>query len=98
MKLLISDLGVSEMVFVLDRFYQIERGTIVSAIKNLLATECIEFENRDRVLAMLTYYEVRVLDLVDAYHAAMAHELSGSRIYSYDRDFDSLEDIQRLEP
>lgn len=43
-------------------------------------------------------YARKNIDYIDAYNAVLMRRLSLKAIYSYDKDFDKIEGIDRLEP
>jgi len=91
---------VADAVFVLSspRLYAVPRTDIQALLGRLLLIPQFEVESRDALLDALDLYAATNLDFGDAMIVA-SMGLAGSReLYSYDRDFDSLDSVNRKEP
>jgi predicted nucleic acid-binding protein len=55
-------------------------------------------QDRRVVLKALDLYAATALDFGDAYIVASMQRLGSRKVYSFDRDFDRIKEIQRLEP
>jgi predicted nucleic acid-binding protein len=96
--LVLTDVVVAEIVFVLESVYERPAAEVAGLVRSLLALRSIEAPALDLILRALELYELTRLDFADAYLAAAA-ELSGvSRIASFDRRFDRVPSIERVEP
>jgi len=95
--LLVTDLALAETVWVLQSFYNLHRGAIASALKDLIESTGIEVQNKARLLTALRNFAQTDENFVDAYHAAIAAAESIA-IASFDRDFDQFAGVKRVEP
>jgi predicted nucleic acid-binding protein len=55
-------------------------------------------QDRRAVLKALNLYASTTLDFGDAYIAASMDRMGSRTVYSFDRDFDRIKGIRRLEP
>ena len=93
-----SPLVIAEVVWVLEKFYKHPRGKIVSALVRILSLPGFDVDGKEILMTALGLYEIKNVDFIDAYHAVYATARGLSTIYSYDRDFDKLMGLQRVEP
>jgi len=96
-ELVLTDVTISEIVWVLSSYYENTRQEIVEKISSLVQLPSIKCGRRV-VLVALGLFQKFNIDWVDAYLAAYAGENGFSEIYSYDRDLDKVKKIKRLEP
>jgi predicted nucleic acid-binding protein len=98
-RLVTSEAVVAEIVYVLSsRTYGISRGQIAAALIPLLSSRGIRVEHKRSVLDALELYDRSNLDLEDCLSVAHTRRLRLNAIYSYDRDFDHVASVRRLEP
>jgi predicted nucleic acid-binding protein len=95
--LVITDLALAETAWVLQSFYSLDRAAIAAALKGVIQSTGIEVENRTLLLSALQHFAQTPVNLVDAYHAALA-AFQSIAIASFDRDFDQFAGIKRVEP
>lgn len=95
-KLAITDVNICEIVWVLESFYKKDRSFIANVLTGLLNLGNIE-SNKDVFLKTLKYYKNYKVDFNDAYLSSVGFK-DKANIYSYDKDFDKIPDIKRLEP
>lgn len=93
-----SETVVLEVVFTLERRYRQPRPLIRGAVMPLIELRGIELPAK-RVLhrAFELYVELN-LPFGDAHHAALMEQLKLTEILSFDKDFDLVPGIQRIEP
>ena len=96
-RLLISDVCIAELIWTLESYYREERFAIADKVESLLNTPGFEYSDIHLLFEAIKRYRSFTVDYIDAYHAAMAKKRSCD-IYSYDKDFDKLKDINRKEP
>ena len=97
-QLFISDIGIAEIVWVLESHYKLTVESVGQIVRNLLSTEGLIFENRDRLYDSVALYENHNIDFIDGYLSAVSKEKQLEAILSYDRDFDKVPGVKRLEP
>lgn len=94
-----TELVISEMVYVLSGpVVGRERREIAEALADLLEIPGLRLDGREVVRAALETWAAVKVDWADAYHAALVVARGESRLYSFDRDFDKLSGVERMEP
>jgi predicted nucleic acid-binding protein len=94
-----SESIVSEVVYVLSRAtYRVPRADVEAALGSALANSGLRMDYKDSVLRALEFWQESKLDFEDCLAIQHARRLALDGIYSYDRDFDRIPDIRRLEP
>lgn len=96
--LYISDMTIAEIVWVLESNYDFPNQAISQTVRNLLSTQSLQFENQERLFDAIAIYEDHNIDFIDAYLSAVVKEKKVKGIFSYDRDFDRVPGIRRIEP
>ena len=95
--LVLTDVSFAEIIWVLTSYYKLPKTQIVEKLKHILTLTVIE-ANKPCLFKALANYESHNLDYINAYLAAYAQGKKIREIYSYDRDFDKLPSIDRVEP
>lgn len=87
---------LTEIEWVLRNFYKREKEQITSFLEAIMGmNNIVVFEDANMKLAMI-YFKKYNIKLIDAIIASVVKE--GDVVVSYDRDFDKLPDIKRIEP
>lgn len=91
---------IADAVYVLSspRLYNLSREMIRDLLSSLIRWPSFKLEHKPAVLAALELYSAVHLDFGDAMLISFARHQSTPRLYSYDRDFDAVADIKRIEP
>lgn len=89
---------ISEIEWVLRSGYELERETIVSYLKQILAMSRLKIENRKILLRTLEFYEDSKVDWVDCINAFLAKKKGIKDACSYDKHFDKFDWLNRVEP
>jgi predicted nucleic-acid-binding protein len=97
-ELFVADVTIAEIIWVLESHYELSKNLIVQSMRSLLSCQEVLFENRERLFDAVTIYENHSVDYIDAYLAALGKTMNVHAILSYDRDFDKIPGIRRLEP
>jgi len=95
--LILSDVTISEIIWVLSSYYEEKKTDIIEKITALAHLPSIKC-NKKTILTALVLFKKHSIDWADAYLAAYAEESGLQEIYSYDRDLDKIKKIKRLEP
>lgn len=94
----ITPMAVAEMVWVLSGSpYGLTRADIRDGISALIEVPGLRVVDNRALLRALELYASMSIDFIDAYHGALAEE-TGSKVYSFDRDFDRIPGVIRLTP
>ena len=98
--LITSESVVAEVAYVLSSrsTYRIPRATIAVALRSILADPGFQIDHKEFVLRALDLWKDLNLDFADCLSIEHVRRDSLAGIYSYDRDFDRIPGIRRLEP
>lgn len=97
-KVFLPDLVIADVVWTLEKFYQVGKKRIKELLIPLLAAEGLICSNKGQILSALAFYSSKNIDWTDAFIAAYMIENEQPEIYSYDQDFDRLPELKRIEP
>ena len=95
-----TDLVVSEIVFVLSskKLYKLDRERIRELLLPLIELPGIKLPQKRLYRRVFELYTTQPIDYVDAFNAACLEHQPVTELYSYDKDFDRVESISRIEP
>lgn len=95
--LLLADLIVAECVYVLESFYEVERGVVASCMRAAISMASMKTIAAPVLLRALEVYEEDRVDFAEAYLVAQAETTGVGRILSFDRSLDRVPSVQRIE-
>jgi len=93
-----ADTVVFETAFLLERHYRQSKEVVRDTLLPLLELPGIVLPGKRRLRRAFDLYVDLNLPFADAYHAALMEQLKLDGIVTFDRDFDRIPGIQRLEP
>lgn len=93
-----SGLVIAELIWTLLSYYKVPKVEVIEKVSVILGTENLFIPDKDVLADALVLYARKNIDFIDAYHAVFMKYHGLREIYSYDEDFDTIEDIQRREP
>ena len=93
-----SDTVVFGMVFALERGHRRSKAEIRSALLPLLELPGIVLAGKRKFREVFRLYVDKNIPFADAHHAVMMRKLALSEVVSFDRDFNRIETVQRVEP
>lgn len=97
-KVAISPMVIFEVVFTLQRQYHVPKEQIRESLGDILSLRGVEIPNKQLFRRALDLYAQRPISFADAYNAAYMRSRKLSEIYTWDKDFDKIEGIIRMEP
>lgn len=97
-KVLMPDLVLADVIWTLERFYKQPKSKIQDILAPILALKGMHFSSKAAARRALQLYVQKNIDWTDAFVAAQMLSKKKNKIYSYDRDFDKVPGINRLEP
>lgn len=97
-RLYTTDMVIAEIVWVLESYYALVKSDVRCKVEKILNTRNLECENKDVIIEALIIYEEKNVDYVDAFNACLLKRKNIREAYSYDRHFDRIEWVDRLEP
>ena len=89
---------VFEAVYILEGFYRQRRDTVRNLVAPLLQWRNISISERDALRRAFDFYVEHNLSFADCYHAALAEKADPPQIVSFDRGFNRIRTIERIEP
>ena len=92
----ISPFVIIELEWVMRSFYKETKTDIVEFVESILAIDNLVVEKESDVQKAMVIFEKNNIKLVDAIIAELMHD--NDVIVSFDRDFDKLSNIKRVEP
>ena len=98
LKARISDTVVFETVFTLERHYRQPKAKIREALVALIELTGIVLPGKAQLRRAFELYIELNLPFADAHHAALMEHLQLEEIVSFDREFDRIPGIRRVEP
>jgi predicted nucleic-acid-binding protein len=93
-----TELVIAEIIWVLESFYELEKEEVQDKVEKILNTPNLICPHKDLILSALTLYSEKNIDYIDAYNALILKEKGIEELYSYDKDYDRIEWLNRLEP
>ena len=93
---------ISEIVWVLEKYYSWDKQEVCDNIEYILNTPNIKIRERKILLSAVKTYRELNIDFIDSYNYAYIKASNSSMIYSYDIHFEKLnkayKDIERMLP
>ena len=93
-----TSLVIAEVIWVLKKFYNWDKEEICNNVELILKTPNIRFNQRSVIVKAINLYKDKNISFIDAYNYSFIRANGVTEIYSFDRDFDELQDVKRLEP
>lgn len=93
-----TDIVIFETVFTLQRRYHLAKKDIAAAVLPLLQLRSMMLPGKRQYEEVFQLFIDLDLPFADAYHAVFAKRAGERQIVSFDRHFDSIPDIERIEP
>ena len=98
LKVRTSDTVIFETVFTLQRVYHQPKVAIRDAFLPLIELPGLVLPGKRRFRKVFTYYVDSNISFADAFHAVMMEGLKLKEIVSFDREFDRIPTVRRVEP
>jgi uncharacterized protein len=93
-----SGIVIAELIWTLSSYYKVPKAEVIEKISVIVGTESLFIPDKDVVADALVLYARKNIDYIDAYNAVFMKYQGLREIYSYDEDFDVVEEIKRREP
>ena len=93
-----TDLVIAEIVWVLESFYELPKNEIQDKVEKILNTPNLICPHKDLILSALILYSEKNIDYIDACNASILKENGIEELYSYDKHYDRIDWLTRLEP
>ncbi len=93
-----SGMVIAELIWTLLSYYKVPKTEVIQKVSVILGTENLLIPEKDVLADALVLYAGKNIDFIDAYNAVFMKYHGLREIYSYDEDFEAIEDIRRKEP
>jgi predicted nucleic acid-binding protein len=93
-----SGMVIAELVWTLLSYYKVQKAEVVEKVTVIVGTKSLSIPDKQIVADALVLFARKNIDFIDAYNAVFMRYHGLREIYSYDEDFELMEDIQRQEP
>jgi predicted nucleic acid-binding protein len=93
-----SGMVIAELVWTLLSYYKVPKAEVIEKVSVIVGTKNLSIPEKHIVADALVLYARKNIDFIDAYHAVFMRYHGLREIFSYDEDFELMEDIQRREP
>jgi len=97
-KVITSPLVIFETIYTLQSFYKVPRQLIKEQILSIISLRSLHLPDKNLYHRAFDLYVTKNISFADAYNAVYMQAEEVSHIYSWDRDFDKIDGITRLEP
>jgi uncharacterized protein len=97
-ELFTSEMVIAELIWTLLSYYKVSKAEVIEKLSIIVGTESLYIPDKNIIADALLLYSRRNIDYIDAYNAMFMKYYNSPEIYSYDQDFDLVEDIKREEP
>jgi len=97
-RVITSSLVIFETVFTLQSFYKVSRKKIKKLVSPILELRGLKLLDKEIYQLALDIYVKKNISFADAFNAAFILKKEIKEIYSYDEDFDRIEEIRRMLP
>lgn len=89
---------VFEVVFTLQRSYKIPKEVIRREVGKILSLRDLQLADRELCQNALNLYADQNIAFADAYHAIWMQRAGVTEVYSWDKEFDRVPSLTRIEP
>jgi len=93
-----SGMVIAELIWTLLSYYKVPKAEVIEKVSVILGTENLFVPDKDVLADAIVLYARKNIDFIDAYNAVFMKYHGLREIYSYDGDFETIEDIERKEP
>lgn len=93
-----SDIVIAELIWTLLSYYKASKADVIEKISIIVGTKNLFIPDKDIIADALVLYSRKNIDYIDAYNAVFMKYHEVDEIFSYDKDFDLIENIKREEP
>ncbi len=97
-KVITSSLVIFETVYTLQSLYKVPRPIIKEQILSIISMRNLSLPDKSLYYQAFNLYVTKNISFADAFNAAYMLAERVPNVYSWDRDFDKIEGIVRLEP
>ena len=96
-EIFVADIVIAEVIWTFTTFYKWRKDRFIPKIKSFLSPDFIKADKKILNVA-LDIFEKYKIDYIDAYLISLMEKKKVQSIYSFDRDFDKVQSVRRIEP
>jgi predicted nucleic-acid-binding protein len=96
--LIATEMVIAEIIWVLESYYELPHQDVQEKVEKILNTPNLICPHKDLILNALTIYGENNIDYIDAYNALILKDKGIKEVYSYDKHYDRMDWLTRLEP
>lgn len=93
-----TDMVIAEIIWVLESYYEINKKSVSEMVEKILNTENLICPGREIIINALAAYNEKNIDFIDAYNAYSIKIDGINELYSYDKHYDRINWLKRIEP
>ena len=93
-----TEMVIAEIIWVLESYYELPKKEVQEMVEKILITPFLSCPKKNLILNALILYGEKNIDYIDAYNASILKEQGIKDIFSYDRHYDRIEWVSRIEP
>lgn len=93
-----TDMVIAEIVWVLESYYELPKREVVAKVEKILNTPNLTCPSKDLMLTALALYSEKNIDFINAYNALILNKEGIRDVYSYDKHYDRISWLTRIEP
>lgn len=94
----LPDIILADIIWILEKYYKQTREDIREWITAILSLQGLTFSDKKMALNALDIYVAKKIDWSDASAAIQMQQRDITEIYSFDKHFDRIDGIIRIEP
>jgi predicted nucleic-acid-binding protein len=94
----LPDIILADIIWVLEGYYKQSRERIRNWITTILSLQGLEFSDKNAALNALDIYVDKGIDWSDAFTASQMVDRGITEVYSFDKHFNRVDGITRVEP
>lgn len=94
----LPDIILADIIWILEGYYKQTKENIREWITAILSLQGLAFSDKDMALEALDIYVDKKIDWSDAFTASQMLQREITEIYSFDKHFDRIDGIARIEP
>lgn len=94
----LPDLVLADVVWTLEKYYRQSKERIVDLMIPIISLRGVHCARKEVIFQAFRLYVDHNIDWTDAFVAAQVLGGKSATIYSYDRDFDQISGLTRVEP
>jgi predicted nucleic-acid-binding protein len=94
----LPEVALCDIVWTLNSYYKRPKAEIRQFVLDVLALDGVRMERKSIARDAVDLFASSNIDFSDALILAEMHADGEDEIYSFDRDFDKIEGVKRMEP